>query len=210
MKRPGEQFQQLPMFMSAHEITTKYQPLDADRERTGGGSWGWDPMSSAVGSMPRSAMTEATPRSTHENEPDIRVYNATHHTATRGGGPGWRTGGGSLYRPRPDYEGPSETHETDTELWERKAEESADFITAGHGSLYESVEAEGVKNPVHLSTEQMGSFGKQQIIGGHHRIAVSLETDPHRLIPVLHQPDILTAKAEGKAARRGEGGYPYH
>src|SRR5215831_1007678 len=154
----GNQFEQLPMFMSAHEITSKYQPLDADRETTSG-EGSWDPWGGDIGSMPRSAMTAATPRSTHQNEPDIRVYNATHHTATRGGGPGWRSGGGTLYRAKPGYEPEGTTYETDTELWERKAEEAESWGSGGgvgSQSLYESVGREGVKKPVHLSTAQLG------------------------------------------------------
>ena len=71
-------------------------------------------------------------------------------------------------------------------------------------SLYESIQEGGVQHPVHLGT-QFGSQGKPQIVGGHHRIAVALDTRPDDLIPVLHHPDIYDAKAGGLGGK----GYKY-
>ena len=58
-------------------------------------------------------------------------------------------------------------------------------------SIYESVRAEGVKKPVHLSYQFEGPGGKQQIVGGHHRIASARDTD---YIPVEHHADIWEAQ----------------
>jgi hypothetical protein len=45
-------------------------------------------------------------------------------------------------------------------------------------TLYESVKAEGVKKPVHLSPNY--------VVWGHHRIAAANDIDPNMLIPVKH------------------------
>ena len=58
-------------------------------------------------------------------------------------------------------------------------------------SIFESVRAEGVKKPVHLSYQFEGPGGKQQIVGGHHRIASARDTD---YIPVEHHADIWEAQ----------------
>jgi len=98
---------QLKMFMSADEITAHYQPLDADRNRSGAG-------------------LESTP-----------------------------------------------------ELYARKNRE---FQQSG---MTPSIARHGVIDPVHLGTAH-GREGKPQIMGGHHRIASSMDLNPHRLMPVLH------------------------
>ena len=58
-------------------------------------------------------------------------------------------------------------------------------------SIYESVQAEGVKKPVHLSTQFIGPGGKNQIVGGHHRLA---SAKPGSYIPVEHHADIWEAQ----------------
>ena len=82
--------------------------------------------------------------------------------------------------------------ETDEEVMSRKLTESKSY---DFGNIYPSIAAEGVHTPVHLS-HQFGevqrrgpgapSQGKPQIGEGHHRVAVSMDTDPDRLIPVMH------------------------
>jgi hypothetical protein len=81
--------------------------------------------------------------------------------------------------------------EDDAALWERKAEEADELYDP---PLQRSIAERGVLNPVQLSTNQLGSQGKQQVVGGHHRIAAAHDVDPDMLIPVLHHTSITAAK----------------
>lgn len=119
------------MFMSANEITARYQPLDADREEDG-------------------------------------------------------------------WSGP----ETNDELWERKANEAWDE------GLAQGIIEHGVKKPVSLG-QAVGSEGKPQIVGGHHRLAVMREESPDELMPVLHYRDLSQAAVQSFDAHRGRGGFKY-
>ena len=68
--------------------------------------------------------------------------------------------------------------ESTGEVYARKAREFGPYGEA-------SIAQHGVIDPVHLGTKY-GTEGKPQIVGGHHRIAVSMNVNPHRLIPVVH------------------------
>jgi hypothetical protein len=61
-------------------------------------------------------------------------------------------------------------------------------------SLHDRIRAEGVQKPVHLSYGQLGSYGKPEIVGGHHRLAVQHDIDPDQPIPVAHWQNIWEAK----------------
>ena len=61
-------------------------------------------------------------------------------------------------------------------------------------SIFDSVAQSGVAKPVHLATEQAGPSGKQEIVGGHHRIAAALESRPHDYIPVEHHQTLAHAQ----------------
>jgi hypothetical protein len=137
----GQQFHQLPMFMSAREIRAQYQALDGDRDL---------------------------------------VY----------GDDGW-----------------NDHPETDDQLFDRKYEEAheTDDFDSGH-TLADSVRWDGVRNPISLQVAQekpahrfdlptptVGSLGKPQILGGHHRLAVMDRHRPDDLMPVAHFEDALQA-----------------
>jgi hypothetical protein len=77
--------------------------------------------------------------------------------------------------------------EEDYELWGRKRAE------ADAAGLTPSVRSEGVQYPVRLATDAPGEQLKQQILGGHHRLAAA---ESHQLIPVLHDKDIWAAKSK--------------
>jgi hypothetical protein len=62
-------------------------------------------------------------------------------------------------------------------------------------SLGESIEREGVKSPIHLG-RTVGSMGKPEIVGGHHRMAVMRNLNPDQLMPVLHHTDIFEARSD--------------
>jgi hypothetical protein len=69
-------------------------------------------------------------------------------------------------------------------------------------SLYESVQQGGVQSPVHLGT-RIGSQGKPEVAGGHHRIAAAANINSDQLIPVLHWQGGI------REARFGQSAYKY-
>lgn len=71
-------------------------------------------------------------------------------------------------------------------------------------SLHDSVAKEGVQYPLHLGTS-IGSQGKPQIAGGHHRLAAQTNINPDQFIPVIHHEG-STGEARASAKR---GGYEY-
>lgn len=93
-----------------------------------------------------------------------------------------------------DYE---ETRpETDAELWDRKFDETHEKDHTGDEywaddnnapSLHDSVRDEGVRNPISLQfPDRVGSQGKPQVLGGHHRLVVAEAYRPDDLVPVEH------------------------
>jgi len=99
--------------------------------------------------------------------------------------------------PKSDAAGNLTTSALDEYEWhehsylERKADEW-NMANENRPSLFESVRAEGVKKPVHLSTQFMGPGGQNQIVGGHHRLASARDED---YIPVEHHADIWDAQS---------------
>ena len=53
------------------------------------------------------------------------------------------------------------------------------------GNLADSIRTEGVHRPVEISWGETAKK-KPELANGHHRVAVSFEHDPDRLIPVVH------------------------
>ena len=90
--------------------------------------------------------------------------------------------------------------EDNHEVWERKYDESvtnADMGGAEHGDKYsnlaEDIAHEGFKSPripVNLNT--------QEVLGGHHRVAVGAEEHPNHLFPVVHYDNIHEARHQLK------------
>lgn len=78
---------------------------------------------------------------------------------------------------------PDQEHETDAQLWERKADE------ADQSDLADHIRTEGVHSAVQLGMTPQPHLEegdhKPEIVGGHHRIAVSAIEAHHRLMPVL-------------------------
>ena len=125
-----------------------------------------------------------------------------------------------------DFEG----NETEAGLYRRKLREAETPHPETGKSLAESIKTEGVKSPVGLGLSsaptyqyrsQLG-FGddvlpvntaaKPEIVGGHHRVAVSAEHDPDRLMPVVfhHQKDVPGAWSDIAAAQAPNHPYPYN
>ena len=55
---------------------------------------------------------------------------------------------------------------------------------AKKSGLYDSIKAEGVKEPVEIGDTLY--TGEQQLINGHHRVAAAMSIDPNMLIPVKY------------------------
>jgi hypothetical protein len=121
---------------------------------------------------------------------------AADHVAYRDGYPEHKTGGTNTYE------------EAQESFDNRVADEHQgriDDYYSGADTLHSKIKSEGVKKAVHLS-QQRGMQGKPQIVGGHHRIAASMDIDSDSLIPVIHHRDFKDARSKDKATDP----YPYN
>lgn len=186
--------EQLQMFMTPHEVMHKYQPLDADRLDSDEGY--------ASSGTPASALSGST-----GNRPQRMRYQQDTK------GPYEATPGGTKWRA---------STESDSDLWERKADESLydesqhvrrqtrvgtswygsdSFVpdtrpSMGSEPLYESIQKHGIREPISLGTTgKYGTSGMRQVVGGHHRLASQFDINPNQPMPVLHFHDIYDAKA---------------
>lgn len=82
--------------------------------------------------------------------------------------------------------------ETDEQVYDRKRGE------ADRTGLTKSIKQRGVEMPVMLSTETTGIYGKPNIAGGHHRVAVMANLNPDQLMPVMPVNNVLGAKSMEK------------
>jgi hypothetical protein len=108
-----------------------------------------------------------------------------------------------------------ETGHTDTYNWnvqqflkERQGsvyKRQSEWEAAKGSSLYDSIAAEGARDPVHLGTD-VGSLGKPQVVGGHHRIAAQADINPNQPMPVLHHEGGIV---EARASSKQPGGFKY-
>ena len=55
---------------------------------------------------------------------------------------------------------------------------------AKKSGLYDSIKAEGVKEPVEVGRRTYSN--QQELINGHHRVAAAMSIDPKMIIPVRH------------------------
>jgi hypothetical protein len=90
----------------------------------------------------------------------------------------------------------SRRHTGDDETWVSHPEVAKSPDQPQHSSMVESIINQGVLSPIRLGTENIGSQGKQEMVGGHHRFAVALNHAPDKLVPVLFHKDIFDAKAD--------------
>jgi len=121
---------------------------------------------------------------------------AADHVAYHGGYPEYKTGG-------------TNTYEAAQASFDNRVEDEhqgrMDEYYSGTNTLHSNIKSEGVKKAVHLS-QQRGMQGKPQIVGGHHRIAASMDIDSDSLIPVIHHRDFKDARSKDKATDP----YPYN
>lgn len=91
-----------------------------------------------------------------------------------------------------------------TELWQRKSLEGSEWGSANltgdsdiDSSLEESIAHKGVENPISLQFRDIAiknKIGRPQVLGGHHRVAISAENHPNTLLPVEHFDSANTAQ----------------
>jgi len=86
--------------------------------------------------------------------------------------------------------------ETNSELWERKYDESvtnADMGGAEHGEKYSNL-AQDIAHEGFKSPRIPINFETKEMLGGHHRVAVAAEEHPNYLFPVVHHDNIHDAR----------------
>ena len=100
--------------------------------------------------------------------------------------------------PEPYTAGHTATYEYNMEQFVQDRQDSiwnkqAAYDEKQGGSLYDSIASEGARSPVRLG-RTIGSKGKPQIVGGHHRLAAQADINQDQFMPVLHHEDIGSAK----------------
>jgi hypothetical protein len=91
---------------------------------------------------------------------------------------------------------PARERETNSELWERKYDESvtnADMGGAEHGEKYSNL-AQDIAHEGFKSPRIPVNFETKEVLGGHHRVAVAAEEHPNYLFPVVHHDNIHDAR----------------
>jgi len=156
-------------------------------------------------------------RKLNESQMPPTEYRELHSGASAGDPPGWETAQED-YERRYDSHGPQEPSgsKNNTSGWrsyDNAADEHYENVglhhermndewEAKHGdfgpSLYDRIAQEGIRNPVHLSYDQMGFLGKQSVVGGHHRLAAQEDINPDTYIPVRHWSSIREARGSGE------------
>ena len=108
----------------------------------------------------------------------------------------------SGYAPkREDYRFKDGKPESEKNLWARKTQE------AHERGLTDSIRKDGIKEPVELSTQSMGSGphgeeNRPSFLEGHHRVAAAYHIDPDHPVPVKFRDtkqERAAVKARGPA-----------
>jgi hypothetical protein len=94
--------------------------------------------------------------------------------------------------------------ETNSELWERKYDESTtpheneDGVTgAEHNPKYDNL-AHDIANEGFKAPRIPVNFDAKEVLGGHHRVAVGAKEHPNHLFPVIHYDNIHEARHQLK------------
>ena len=167
---PGPEHTQLPMFMSAKEISKHYQVLDGDRDWVETRTWGRD-------------------------ERDHEVMRRKYYEANQYSAAG--TSGDKDYRTKGSNSSSSSSSGSDWAMDD--GFDAYDHVYDGHDTLADSVRAHGVEKPITLEAPKVsynygGSQGKPQIYGGHHRLAVMKYDRPNVLMPVQFGEDFWSER----------------
>jgi len=151
---PKPEPEQLPMFMSGRDITSRYKPHSGDISP--------DDKSKSYGKKPS----------------DVMMARKLAESKDNGRAPARELE--KQYGRQPHMIDTAGTDELST---------YGKQIRDGVPSTYDSIKAEGVKQPVNLYSGDARS-GKPKSMGqGHHRVAAQTDIDADRLIPVLHHSD---------------------
>jgi len=202
---------QLKMFMTPAEIHAEYQPLDADRHEQGHETYiprGSDRSTFQGGSGYRrttqggyAGYTEGggkykdveTPESNDElwsrKLDEAQGYGEEDGFEPKMVGASSRWSGATWHSSRVTTGG---GHESSWEGSER-------YHPSEKMSLHESIGETGVQSPIHLG-QTIGSEGKPEVVGGHHRLASATEHASygnwsHQFLPVLHHASIFAARS---------------
>ena len=90
--------------------------------------------------------------------------------------------------------------ETNSELWERKYDESTthyeneDGLTGAEHNLKYNNLAHDIANEGFKAPRIPINFDTKEVLGGHHRIAVGAKEHPDHLFPVVHYENIHDAR----------------
>jgi hypothetical protein len=164
---------QLPMFMSAKEITAQYEPNAPDRLFHG--------TTVSVG-VARGVRLNAgpDPRAGEWTGRDERTDGVVNNFVAD------RRGNYHPQRPTNiDLKGEWAQPETDEQLYARKYAESRAPKRGGATTTFSSIAEEGVRMPIALGHEE-GTGRPDFVAGGHHRIAVMNHLNADQLLPVVH------------------------
>ena len=191
---PGEQ---LPMLMSAREITSSYVPNEADRLYHGTNI---SVMSARGVRLPGGPDPRAGEWTGRDKRTDEVANNFVADNR------------GNYHPQRPtniDLKGPWAQPETDEQMYARKLHEAdttkrAKVVgvnrTRSLPSLTEDIRQHGVQNPIALG-HQEGLFDPHKehrfVAGGHHRVAVMNHLNPDQLLPVIHVTGVSEAQSLG-------------
>lgn len=193
-----------PMFMTGPEIRHQFQALDGDRYDEPDYQDSWRPDGLTIRGT-RTAPNahwygvNKTAYDSYDGEKRLGVTRQLFHTGQQ----------------VPSLRAPlSKLPETDEDLYQRKYDEADhdedawhedyDMPMPGRG-LVEALGEHGYdwNHPVHLAdgtgrgdnySGGPGTFGKYQVLGGHHRIAVMSEDHPRQFLPVQWHPTFPDAR----------------
>ena len=104
----------------------------------------------------------------------------------------------------------SERHETDAELWDRKLKESQQTGLERHGELSFHMglpQKRGISRsstlanratqsgmPGYIAVQSAGRTDKQEILGGHHRVALSADQFKEHIFPIKYSSTLKEAQ----------------
>ena len=145
--------------------------------------------------MPKADYMHAVGGTEQVRDMEPGYTDAAEHVGERDGYPQYNTGGTHTYEKAQESFDNRVANEYDGRV---------DDYYSGGDTLHSKIKSEGVKNPVHLG-QTGGMQGKPQIVGGHHRIAASMDIDADKLIPVIHHRDLKEARSKGSKTDP----YPY-
>lgn len=206
---PGAKGEQLKMFMTPSEIHAGYQALDADRFETGRETYvprGSDRSTFQGGSGYRRTTGGSYAGYTHfgskyktveETETDEALYARKLDEAQGYGDED--EGGAKMVGASSRWSGETYHPATGSQSsWESEMR----YTPSEKITLHESIGEEGVTHPIRLGTGgEVGSMGKPQVVGGHHRLASATEHAQwggkgEQFVPVLHHESIHEARSQ--------------